>query len=96
MEFTTKHLTLSERVELNNLMDIENIMDMSGTKVVKQVIRKFFGYQVKAVLLGLETLNGKAVDKDIDEAINELSNTEITEIAQQVFDETNFSKKKKS
>lgn len=97
MQFTTKQLTLAERVELNNLIEVENHYDSTGTKVEKTTVRKFFGYQVKAVMLGLDTLNGKPVPtEEREKIVHGLDNNEITIIAQRVANETNFSKKNSS
>jgi hypothetical protein len=97
MEFTTRKLTLAERVELNNMMEVENIFDPEGKKIIKQFVRKFFGFQVKAVMLGLDTLNGKPVPiEEREKIVHGLNNDEITIVSNQVFSETNYSKKKNS
>ena len=90
MEFTTKPLSLSQRIELNNILEYR--VEKAGT-----VILNMFEYQAKAAVMGLKTLNSVEVTpKNVDQLVNDLDNDEIKEISDQVTEEANFSKKKKS
>jgi hypothetical protein len=96
MKFETKPLTLAQRIELNNILEIETIYAIDGKTVKKTIVKNMFGFQAYAVQFGLKTLNGVEVtDQNREQIIHDLINTEIAKIADQVSDETNFSKKKK-
>ena len=92
LDFTTKPLSLSQRIEMNNIMEVKT--DGSSKMVT---IKNTFGFQIYGVQAGLKTLNGVEVtDKNREQLINGLDNDEIAKISDQVAEETNFSKKKKS
>ena len=92
LNFTTKPLSLSQRIELN---DVTEYKTDGSEKFV--TVKNLFRTQATAIKYGLKTFNGVEVtDKNVDEITNSLTNDEIKEIADQVSDETNFSKKKKS
>jgi len=91
MKFETKPLNLSQRIELNDVTEYKT----DGGKFV--AISNTFKYQVTALRFGLKTLNGVEIkDDNFDELANTLTNDEIKEIADQIAEESNFSKKKKS
>jgi hypothetical protein len=78
-------------------MYVENTYGPDGKTLVKSEVRNIFGFQVKAALFGLKTLNGVDITpENVEELVNDLNNNEIGEISDQVADEANFSKKKKS
>ncbi len=92
MKFETKPLSLSQRIEMNNIMEVKT--DGGSNSVT---IKNTFGFQIYGVKAGLKSLNGVEItDKNRDELINGLDNDEIAAISDQVAQETNFSKKKKS
>jgi hypothetical protein len=92
LKFTTKPLTLDERIELNDVVEFKT--DGNDKTVI---VKNTFRYQVTAARLGLKTLNGIDVTpENVDELINNLSSADITTISDQVVGQANFSKKKKS
>ena len=89
MKYETKHLTLAERVECNDLKTEMN--PTSGTVIVHDI----FAQRIKYLKYGLKSVDGKeATAENIDELIMELSNDDINKISDKIADETNFSKKK--
>lgn len=89
MEFKTKPLTLSQRIECN---DIETEMNPSqGTVIVRDVFKQ----RIKYLRYGLKSLNGIEINEEnFDAEVNKLANDEIVEIADFIAEETNLSKKK--
>ncbi len=91
LEFTTKNLTLSERIELNDIVEFRGA---GSEKTI--IIRNTFRFNVTASRFGLKTLNGVDVTpKNVDELVNGLPTADIITIGTQVNEETNMSKKKK-
>lgn len=92
MKFETKPLSLSQRIELNDIVEFRGV---GSEKTI--VIRNTFRFNVTAARLGLKTLNGVDVTPgNVDELVNDLPTADIITIGTQVNDEANMSKKKKS
>ena len=90
LDFTTKPLSLSQRIECNR---VKLEVTPGGGVITDQA----FDTQIKFIRYGLKSVKGVEVsDDNFDEVANGLTNEEIKTIADQVADETNFSKKKKS
>jgi hypothetical protein len=88
MEYTLKPLSLKERAECN---DQEIIIEPGGGVRVKNL----FTVQLKWLRFGLATLNGeKITPENFDDKVNALNMDEIKEIADDIAQKTNFSKKK--
>jgi len=89
MKFTTKPLTLQQRIECNSIKaeynPINKTVDFS----------EIFKGQILYLKYGLDELNGiKITEDNFDIEVMKLSNEEITEISNVISDETNFPKKK--
>jgi hypothetical protein len=92
MKFETKPLSLSQRIELNDITEFRTDGD---EKMV--IVKNTFKFNATAAVLGLKTLNGVDVTpENVEQLVNELSSEDITIIAKQVNEEANLSKKKKS
>ena len=91
LEFTTKLLTLKQRIEVN---DLEVEMNAVTGSVI---VRNMFAQRVKYLCYGLKSLGGIEITEDnFDEQINKLTNNEIEKISDKIAEETNLSKKKRS
>ena len=90
MKFETKPLSLSQRMDCNK---VEMEVTPKGTIITSAA----FETQLKYLRYGLKTLDGiEVTEESFDRAVMSLTNENIKKIADQVADETNFSKKKKS
>jgi len=90
MKFTTKYLTLQQRIECNDLIPVEMNPGL-GTYTIKDAFKAMLLY----LKYGLDTLNEiKITEENFDEQVNKLSTDEIKKISDQIAEETNFSKKK--
>lgn len=89
LEFTTKPLSLSQRIETNDL-EVE-MNAVTGSVIVKNM----FAQRVKYLRYGLKSLGDIEITKDnFDEQVNKLTNDEIEKISDKIAEETNLSKKK--
>jgi len=87
--FTTKPLTLEQRIDANNLKN--EINPVTGYVITKNL----FAGRIRYLRYGLETLNGVEItEENFDTEVNKLTNDEITFISDYIAEETNFSKKK--
>lgn len=91
LEFTTKPLSLSQRIECNRVKTTVE-PDAEGYIIINVMWNK-----VNYIRAGLDTLNGVKITKDnFEEELNNLSDAEILKIGNDIYDKANFSKKKKS
>ncbi len=91
LDFTTKPLTLAQRIEINDLEVEMNAVTGSVT------VKNMFAQRIKYLRYGLKTLTGTEITEDnFDEQVNELTNNEIDTISDKIANETNLSKKKSS
>ena len=91
MKFTTKHLTLSQRIECNRIRTTA-VPDDKGYLIVDVMWNR-----INYIREGLDTLNGVKITNDnFDEELNKLSDIELYEISDDIFNKANISKKKKS
>jgi len=88
MDYKLKPLSLRQRAECN---DQEIVIEPGGGVRVKNL----FSMQILWLKYGLDTLNGVKITQDnFEEQVNNLSLDEIRTIADEIAQETNFSKKK--
>lgn len=91
LDFTTKPLSLSQRIECNQVRTKAE-PDKNGYIIVDVMWNK-----VNYIRAGIDTLNGvKITETNFDEELNKLSDDEIFEISEDIFNKANLSKKKKS
>lgn len=88
MDYKLKPLSLKQRAECN---DQEIVIEPGGGVRVKNL----FSMQILWLKYGLDSLNGiQITPENFDEQVNKLTLDEIRKIADEIAQETNFSKKK--
>ena len=87
--FETKPLTLSQRIDVNN------VTSQIDNKTGNIIISDMFAIQVKYLKYGLKSVNNVLVEETtFDKIVNELTNEEINTISDMISTMTNFPKKK--